>query len=712
MPLSPIPSNLSTAQYQHLVLEALKQIAGPGGTLMPNPPILSTADYRHLVLNALQYIAVNSSSELDLPPYNLIESSEDLTQGIWLKANTTVLPNAAISPDGTASADALLETSTFGYHALSQGEIPSVPSNSVRNSEVIGTQNGVIWSPSGFVGAGVIPQWGSFRTFGSMEVVGSGTELGMRYVDVKISGTNADPVNAGAQVIAFNAFDNCVASSGQTWTSSASIRLVDGSLTNVSNVYLATQGRATDTLSIQANSKTFTPTSTYQRVVSTMAMTNPLVTRVSPDLTVLAAPGSTVNLTLRIAAPQLERSANATQYVPTTGTAVPNEGVYTASIFAKANGRSKFALQIGIIYAEFNLESQTTFISPGGSPLDSASITSVGNGWFRCSYTRLAPAGDSIQYAVIQDGTVYEYAGNPSLGLFLWGAQLVYGDQAGQYVRTSGPSSTVQVDKYFTSGTWTKPRGARTVAIYAISGGGGGGSGRRSNVAESRFGGGGGGGGAYSFITLPADVLSATEIVTVGAGGIGGAAQTVNGTNGFDGTGGGASTFGPFDKWCKATGGSTGSGGGTTAGGGGNSGFGTINGANGGSSNVTGTSGNGANTGGSAPGGGGGGGISATPAFFNGGNGGIAIAYGGLAAAGGVVGGTVNGANGGSTTDQANTAGYGAGGGAASSSGNGGNGGTGGKFGGGGGGGGAASAGPSGAGGNGGQGAVLVFTYF
>lgn len=59
MPLSSIPPNLSTAQYQHLVLEALGEIAGPSSALNINPPIISTADYRHLVLHALQYIATN-----------------------------------------------------------------------------------------------------------------------------------------------------------------------------------------------------------------------------------------------------------------------------------------------------------------------------------------------------------------------------------------------------------------------------------------------------------------------------------------------------------------------------------------------------------------------------------------------------------------------------------------------------------------------------
>jgi len=61
MPLSPIPPNLSTSQYEHLVLQALSQIAGPGANISPQPPILSTADYRHLVLYALQYIATNGS---------------------------------------------------------------------------------------------------------------------------------------------------------------------------------------------------------------------------------------------------------------------------------------------------------------------------------------------------------------------------------------------------------------------------------------------------------------------------------------------------------------------------------------------------------------------------------------------------------------------------------------------------------------------------
>lgn len=58
MPIN-IPPNLSTSQYEQLVLQALSQIAGPGANIAPIPAILSTSDFRHLVLYALNYIATS-----------------------------------------------------------------------------------------------------------------------------------------------------------------------------------------------------------------------------------------------------------------------------------------------------------------------------------------------------------------------------------------------------------------------------------------------------------------------------------------------------------------------------------------------------------------------------------------------------------------------------------------------------------------------------
>jgi hypothetical protein len=285
-------------------------------------------------------------------------------------------------------------------------------------------------------------------------------------------------------------------------------------------------------------------------------------------------------------------------------------------------------------------------------------------------------------------------------------------------VTASDVGASVQIDVYATTGsfTWTKPANAKTVTIYAIGGGGGGGSGRRSSTAENRSGGAGGSSAAYSFVTLPASVLGATETVTVAAGGNGGTSVTADNTNGNVGQSGGASGFGttPVLKWLRAGGGNPGNGGTTTSATAAGPGFGMFNGATGATAAAGGVGGAGGSTGISPASGGSGGGISAAGAFFAGGIGGALLAAGASAAVGGA--GNASGAGGaggaGTTTAaSSNMSGLGgAGGGAGTTSG--GVGGAGGSYGAGGGGGGASSAGPSGAGGAGANGMVVVYTYF
>jgi len=129
------------------------------------------------------------------------------------------------------------------------------------------------------------------------------------------------------------------------------------------------------------------------------------------------------------------------------------------------------------------------------------------------------------------------------------------------------PAGTiVDVQLFSSSDTWTKPSKAQSVHAMCCGGGGGGGSGRRGALGSLILGGGGGGGGAVTWATFDADQLGATESVTIGASGSGGATQTVDDTNGNVGADGGSTSFG---AWLFAGGGGGGRQGNASKGGGG-----------------------------------------------------------------------------------------------------------------------------------------------
>ena len=300
------------------------------------------------------------------------------------------------------------------------------------------------------------------------------------------------------------------------------------------------------------------------------------------------------------------------------------------------------------------------------------------------------------------------------------------------WISQPGGSAT-GIQEFSSSGTWTKPAGAKFVMVECWGAGGGGESGGRQQPASTGvYGGAAGAGGAYAFRVFNASELSSTESVVIGAGGTGGAAKTTNG-NPEVGTSGGDSSFGTRLTAFGGTAGSLSAGG--SAGGGvlsagvlspltpgqpyagdslpGHFGgvktnrassFGGAGGGSGGS-----PFGNGAAGGSSYQGGAGGGGGGS----FNTSNVAFAAAPGGSktgTAGGGGAAGVAPGGAGGTST----IIGVGGGGGAAGNSAgtvNGGAGGAGSYGAGGGGGGGAIANATSGAGGNGGSGLVRVYVW-
>lgn len=144
-------------------------------------------------------------------------------------------------------------------------------------------------------------------------IVGTGTEDGVPYVDVRFQGTASA---SGLFQIAFVSTTAVAATVAQNWTASAYVKLQAGSTSGVAAIALriGERGGSTSPDTIA----TFTPTTaalgTQRRSVSrTFSVSD--TTNAFPRATVSINSGSTADITLRVGAPQMEMAAAATSVI-------------------------------------------------------------------------------------------------------------------------------------------------------------------------------------------------------------------------------------------------------------------------------------------------------------------------------------------------------------------------------------------------------------
>jgi len=197
----------------------------------------------------------------------------------------------------------------------SAGVLKYAPNNAIRNNTGVGAVAGT---------PGTLPTNWTAQNVGGValtEVVGTGTEDGIAYVDVRYTGTTSSTASGG--VLAEQGLQ-IAALPGQTWVSSVFVRLIAGNLTNITSVANSIFERDSGGVLVAQTNATFTPTGaalSTQRFFATRTLSNASTVFVQSRITITPVSGAAIDITLRIGLPQLEIGDTAGPAIPTSGTA-------------------------------------------------------------------------------------------------------------------------------------------------------------------------------------------------------------------------------------------------------------------------------------------------------------------------------------------------------------------------------------------------------
>jgi len=284
--------------------------------------------------------------------------------------------------------------------------IEEARTNSIRNNTM---QGAVAGTP------GTAPtNWFAATTSNglSREIVGTGTENGITYVDIRYSGTTSA---ASLTAIYWETATQVAALINQVWTNSVYVSLVGGSTANIIFVVVGIDENNSGGNFLAGGNTAFTPSAgalNGKRYFHTRTLTNASTAFAWPYVFFSYGTGAAIDITLRIGLPQLELGAFATSVIPTTTTALTR----SADVASVTTLSPWYNASEGTIYAEVGsaplntIAQQAWYLSDGSSNnamflrrntvgLASAAVSVLG-----------ATQGDITSGAAITGGASYKAA--------------------------------------------------------------------------------------------------------------------------------------------------------------------------------------------------------------------------------------------------------------------------------------------------------------
>ncbi len=406
---------------------------------------------------------VNSSGNIasTAQSRNLLTFTNEFANAAWTKTNATITANSTAAPDGTMTADTMLDDATSGQHRIQQNPSGaaagttyafSVYAKAGTNSfvQLLGTGGSgtnAWFTAIANLATGAITQTGNGAsgtlTSSSITSVGNGW---YRIVAVG-STTGAAPVFRVAMVPA---------------ASGNSLAATDGTVSYVgtgTSIFIwGTQAEAASSATDYTRNfgGLFPPRFDYDPV--TLAPRGLLIEEQRTNLLLRSeefnnAAWSKINGSVTAnATTSPDGTVDADLFIPDTAnnqhridqTPVSSAVAQVFSVFVKASGYTWISLRIGSSGRSFNIVNGTV----GTAGTMTGTITSFGNGWYRCAIAVPSPLANDICRINVEngDGIAANFAGDGTSGIFIYGAQLEAGAFATSYIPTVASQVTRSAD--------------------------------------------------------------------------------------------------------------------------------------------------------------------------------------------------------------------------------------------------------------------------